>query len=193
MHARPPLLPHLAHRFEHYLTLERIHPSKTYSYRARGFFLLPVVEYTQHAPKCKNGESWMYVAIPERTSLYQLGSEERLYVGAQTQDRMFRGDGCKGSNYHHSEMRSGKGADNPIAFLNTGRSIEIHRIGEDSIRDQIASTEALAPLSVLLDQPITARRHVGWWLEQYLLLTEPGQWRWNTAMADRAVAAALAA
>jgi hypothetical protein len=187
--SRLPLpLPHLAGAFERYLTLHRVNPARTYSYAARGFSNLPVIDVTQHGPKCKSGESWMYVAAPEGASLYALGPTDRLYVGAQTQDRMFRGDGGGGANYHHAEMRAGNGKDTPVAFLQTGRGIEIHRASADAIRNRVEKTAELDPLVLLLRQPTTTKRHLGWWFEQYVLYREPGQWRWNTARADRVVA-----
>ncbi|MDO8313145.1 MAG: hypothetical protein Q7T25_14520 [Sideroxyarcus sp.] len=178
------ILRYLAPSFEHYLTLERVHPTRTYNYAARGYTGLPVIEATQHRPKCKIGESWLYVAAPAKARLDALASGDRLYVGAQTQDRMFRGDGMGGSNYHHAEMRAGNGIDNPISFLNAAQKIHIHRISADAIGAIVSKTPAMASLAKLLLQPRTARKHVGYWFEQYILFHEHAQWRWNTATAD---------
>lgn len=182
------LLPILAPRFEHYLTLHRVVPCSTYSYAARGFHDLPVIECTRHGQKCKTGESWMYLAIPAGARLAALGSDERLYVGAQTQDRMFRGDGLDGENYHHAEMRAGNGGDTPVSFLQAGRKIEIHRIAEPSIAIAVSQTPELAALRPLLSQPRQGQKHCGYWFEQYVLLTEPGRWRWNIQPAGSAIA-----
>jgi hypothetical protein len=181
------ILQYLAPSFEHYLTLERVHPTRTYSYAARGYTGLPVIEVTQHRPKCKIGESWLYVAAPATARLSTLGSGEKLYVGAQTQDRMFRGDGMGGSNYHHAEMRAGKGDDNPVSFLNTVGKISIHRISAEAIGVIVSRTPAMAPLAKLLLQPRTSRKHVGYWFEQYILSHEHSQWRWNTATAEKGI------
>lgn len=183
----PLLLPNLAGTFEPYITLHRVSLTRTYSYAARGVFDLPVNETTQHGPKCKSGESWMYVAIPEGASTESLEPDDCLYVGAQTQDRMFRGDGCSGLNYHHAEMRAGNGADNPVEYLRSGRRIQIHRAPADAIETRVEATPQLAPLRVLLHQPRTTKRHLAWWFEQYVLYREAGKWRWNTAPADKVI------
>ena len=181
------ILQYLAPSFEHYLTLEGVHPTRTYNYAARGYTGLPVIEVTQHRPKCKIGESWLYVAAPATARLGTLGSGEKLYVGAQTQDRMFRGDGMGGSNYHHAEMRAGNGNDNPISFLKAAQKIHIHRISAHAIGTAVSKTPALASLAKLLLQPRTTRKHVGYWFEQYILFHEHSQWRWNTAVADNGI------
>jgi hypothetical protein len=191
MSTLPFLLPHVASAFERYLTLQRAHPTRTYSYAARGFSNLPVIDVSQHGPKCRQGESWMYVAIPEGASIHSLAADERLYVGAQTQDRMFRGDECDGANYHHAEMRAGNGNDNPVAYLQSGRRVEIHRLSADAIRSRVEKVLELQQLVPLLRQPRTPRRHLAWWFEQYVLYREPKQWRWNSAGADKAVAEVL--
>ena len=98
----PHILPFVAKYAEHYLTLHRLHPTRTYNYLARKVENEPVIEVTRHAQKCRIGESWMYIAVPSGARLIDLGREEKLYVGAQTTDRMFRGDGLGGDNFHHA-------------------------------------------------------------------------------------------
>lgn len=166
--------------FEHYLSLHRVHPTKTYSYVAKDFHDMPVIEHTRYAPKCRNKESWVYVAIPATATLGVLAAGEHLYVGAQTQDRMFRGDNMDGENYHHAQMRSGNGSDNPISFLRSGREIAIHRAGAPALLATLVRDPALAHLAPLAQHATTGTRHLGWWFEQLLLYTKPGQWRWNT-------------
>lgn len=185
-------MPHLSPVAERYLTLLRVHPTKRYSYEKRGLRDLPVIEIDQHAPKCKQGESWLYFAVPASADLRALRPDERLYVGAQTQDRMFRGDGLNGSNYHHAEMRAGNGTDTPVDFLSVGHQIAIYRVSADRIADQVRRTPVLEPLTALLVQPRTPRKHLGWWFEQYILFAERGLWRWNTAMADRSLSSLFA-
>lgn len=191
MSTLPLLLPESADAFERYLILHRVHPHQTYSYKARGFVDLPVIEVTQCGEKCRQGESWIYVAVPLGASIGALGEDERLYVGAQTQDRMFRGDGCNGSNYHHAEMRAGNGQDNPVSFLRGGRSVEIYRAPADVLARKVEETPRLAPLAPLLRQPRTSKRHLGWWFEQYVLYLEPRAWRWNTSPAERVISQVL--
>src|SRR4051794_21650539 len=101
----------LASRFECYLTLEGVHPTDIYDYKTktRDFSGLSVIETTMHLPKCRAGESWLYVAVPTSANLATLSSKEKLYVGSQNGDRMFRGNGMKRRNFHHADMRSGNG------------------------------------------------------------------------------------
>jgi hypothetical protein len=182
------LIPFMASSFAKYITLEGLHPSRTYDYAKRGFSGLPVIDCTRHQPKCKQGESWLYVAISAGANFAELGKDEKLYVGSQTQDRMFRGDGLSGDNYHHAEMRRGNGADNPVNFLRAGRKIEIHRIAAEAIAAIVANTPELHFLSLLAQQPRTARSHLGYWFEQYMLWVEPPPlWRWNAAPANKAL------
>lgn len=185
------VLPFFAPSFERYLTLERVHPTRTYNYAKRGVFGLPVIELTQHGPKCKLGESWLYMAVPVNARIDGISKEDRLYVGAQTQDRMFRGDGVDSANYHHAEMREGNGSDNPVTHLRAGKGIDIYRIPAEKIAATVNGTPDLVGLVPLLNQPKTPRKHIGYWFEQYILYAEPGIWRWNTAIADKSIARIL--
>jgi hypothetical protein len=184
------LVSDLASSFEHYLTLERVDPTRTYDYPKHGYGF-PIIDVTRYGEKCKKGESWLYLAAPIEARLKCLAANEKLYVGAQTQDRMFRGSGQGGNNYHHNEMRKGNGTDNPISFLRSGQQAAIYRISAAAIERQVSSRSELAFLLPLLRQPRTPKRHVGWWFEQFILFEEPGTWRWNTDPADRAIVQAF--
>jgi hypothetical protein len=188
MKALPNLIAHIGPLAERYLTLLRVHPTKRYNYARRGFLDQPVIEVEQHGPKCKQGESWLYFATPTTASLTSLASHDRLYIGAQTQDRMFRGDGFDGNNYHHAEMRAGNGSDTPATFFSSGQQIAIYRVQSHRIATLVSENRALESLRILAEQPRTPKKHLGWWFEQYVLYSEPTQWRWNTACADKALA-----
>lgn len=183
----PSLTATVASVAERYLTLLRVHPHRTYDYAKRGFFGLPVIEVEMHGPKCRIGESWVYFAVSNQANPTALGAGDRLYVGAQTQDRMFRGDGMGGDNFHHAEMRAGRGDDNPVTMLKSGGKIAIFRARADRVADVIKNRPELQRLQVLAQQPRTPAKHLGWWFEQYILYSEPGQWRWNTALASREI------
>ena len=176
------LLALLSSYFEHYLTFDRVNPTETYNYAARRLYCLPVVDVTMRQPKCQRG-SWLYVATPENATLASLGAGEKLYVGSQTTDRMFRGDGLGGRNFHHAEMRAGNGEDNLISFLRSCGRVKLHRISAASIVRGISATSALYRLRPLLTQ---SRKHVGYWFEHFVLDAEKSEWRWNTAGADKA-------
>jgi hypothetical protein len=185
----PDLICAVAPVAERYLTLLRVHPTQTYNYTKRNFFNLPVIDVQLHGRKCAIGESWLYFAIPAGAAPSALRRDARLYVGAQTQDRMFRGDGLDGRNFHHAEMRAGNGEDTPEAFFRTGRQIAIYRVSAERIAKIVSENATLDPLRVLPAQPRSAKAHLGWWFEQYVLFSQPGHWRWNTAAADKSLPA----
>lgn len=167
----------LAQYFERYLTLVRVVPGRTYNYKARGFFDLPVIEHHRHAPKCAVGDEWTYVAIPTGADLRRLSREQRLYIGAQTSDRMFRGDDVREENFHHAEMRRGRDRDNLESFLNTEGPVDVYRLPMHRFRTQPVRDPLLQHLLTL---PTSSRQHLGYWAEQLLLLRS-GPWRWNVA------------
>lgn len=177
----------LAPYFERYITLEHVHPSQTYDYKARGFFGLPVIEVSMHKPKC-SPDSWLYVAVPADVSLSSLAQGQRLYVGSQTSDRMFRGDAMGGLNFHHAQMRAGNGDDNPVNYLRAGGRVTVHRVNATRIAAAFAEVPSLHRFRPLLAQ---TRMHVGYWLEQHVLMHELNDWRWNTAGADSSARAVL--
>lgn len=181
------LLPLLAKSLERYITLRRVVTGDTYDYAKRGMFRLPVIESQRHLPKCTLGESWLYVASPEGAPLDALRDEDRLYLGSQTQDRMFRGDRRGGDNFHHAEMRKGNGADNLVTYLQAGGSVVIHRVASSRIAEVVGARPETAFLRKLADQPRTKRSHPAYWFEQYILSVQAGQWRWNTASASATV------
>ena len=110
--------------------------------------------------------------------LEALAQHERLYVGSQTTDRMFRGDGMRGSNFHHAQMRAGNGADTPEAMLRSGQRIEIYRLDASSLKQEVADRPGLDAMRGLL---ANQTKHPGYWLEQFILHQEQGNWRWNTS------------
>lgn len=173
------IIRHLAPGFEVYLTLHCLHSSNTYSYAARKFFNLPVIEHTRHASKCKAGESWVYVAASSDASLDDLTSNQRLYIGAQTQDRMFRGDNLNDENFHHAEMRRGRGNDNLESYLKYSGEVKVYRIASVDAYRFAKSIHDLQSLYRLMQQPLPPRTHQAWWLEQYVLHYELPIWRWN--------------
>lgn len=179
------VLASLAPYFERYLTLERVHPTATYNYKARGFFNWPVIDVTMHRPKCTSG-SWLYVAAPTDAALSVLAADQKLYVGSQTGDRMFRGDDMGGRNFHHAQMRAGNGDDTPVNYLQSGRRVDLHRIGETSMRRALSETQSLAKVASAINS--MSKNHLGYWLEHVILALAPKQWRWNTAAADREAA-----
>ena len=170
---------------QRYITLKSVDPKRTYNYKARGFSNLPVVQHEIHAPKCAQGESWTYYVLPVGVKPNEAGEEHRLYVGAQTQDRMFRGDGLKGNNYHHAEMRAGKNGNNLVSYIRAHGSVVIYRVNAAKVVALINSNTGLSSLELLLQQPISSKKHMGWWLEQYMLYSQPNIWQWNSDPAGK--------
>ena len=131
-------------------------------------------------PKCKVS-SWLYIAVLAGANLPSLTRREKLYVGSQTVDRMFRGDGMGGQNFHHAAMRSGNGEDNLENILCYGEKVHIYLISGTSIAKAVEEVQYLGPFKPLLHQP---REHVGYWFEQFILYSEGKEWRWNKASAE---------
>lgn len=181
------IISRLSSRFERYLTLESVHAWATYDYRARGMHGLPVFVTTMHRPKCAGG-SWTYIALAGDANPAALRPGERLYVGSQTVDRMFRGDGMRGTNFHHAQMRAGRGSDTPEALLREGQAIEILRLNALEFARTMSGRCDLAGLQQLMHLPA---KHPGYWLEQFILHHEQRQWRWNTAPAASEVSRLL--
>lgn len=183
----PDLLPFVAKHAEHYLTIHRVDATETYNYRVPEFVEVQVVDHSRHAKKCGKGETWMYIAVPRGANLTSLRKEQKLYVGSQTSDRMFRGDGPRVENFHHAQMRKGKGSSNLISFLQTGNEVDIYRFAGAAMRETVSSVNALNQLSALIQQPLPPRTHLSWWFEQYVLHKELDQWQWNRKGADAVV------
>lgn len=189
----PDLIPFVAKYAEHYLTLHRVHATHTYNYVAKDFYNNPVIEVSRHAKKCSAGETWMYVAVAGGSKLDNLSREEKLYVGAQTSDRMFRGDKPKVENFHHAQMRKGKGPNNLISFLRSGKEVEVYRFSGSRMRETINSIYEFQLLSMLIRQPLPPRAHLSWWFEQYVLHRELEHWQWNTKGAEKIIQKFLSA
>ncbi|PPE68786.1 hypothetical protein C1702_15005 [Caldimonas thermodepolymerans] len=129
-----------------------------------------------------------YVAVPTDARLDRLAPHERLYIGTQTQDLMFRGDGLAGDNFHHADMRRGRGADNLEAYLRHDGEVKVYRIATIDIHALAKADPELHLLHLLMQQPLPRRAHQGWWLEQYVLHHEHPSWRWNQQGAASSVA-----
>lgn len=128
------------------------------------------------------GQSWLYVAVKHGANLAHLASGERLYVGSQTLDRMFRADVARGiHNFHHREMRSGCGDDNLESFLAAGGQADILIASADALREIFEHNPALVAIMPALTALTARGKHLAHWIEQHVLMVEAGQWRWNKA------------
>lgn len=166
----------IAPYFQHYIHISRVHPTATYNYLAREAIGLPVFETKLLLPKARDGESRTYIAVAGGANPTSLKPGERLYVGCETADRMFRGDGTSGTNFHHGNMRSGKGGDDPVKLLRAGGTIDIYCLDARSLAKRTGLTSALASIVRIMNTP---GKHPGYWLEQLILHQEFEQWRWN--------------
>jgi hypothetical protein len=167
--------------FDRYITINCLVPNEYYDYVKRRMNKLPVVDCTIHLSKCNPG-SWLYVAVNAETDLSNLKSDDKLYVGSQTQDRMFRGDGLKSKNFHHAEMRAGREGQNLIIYLEAGNQVIIYRMPCSKMSEAVREIEGLNRFIPLLNQP---KKHVGYWFEQLILKYEPNTWKWNIAGVER--------
>ena len=181
----------LSSYFQPYLSVSGIRAGQTYNYAARGMFDLPIFDLVMHRPKTPNG-AWTYLAVPAGSSLTALKENERLYVGCQTSDRMFRGDfdkELKGKNFHHCQMRTGRNGDNAETYLKSGMQFDIFVLDAKNLIFKIRNDSSLSHLTKLMSQP---ENHPGYWLEQFILATQPGRWRWNQKGAESRVLSLVA-
>lgn len=166
----------LAKYFQPYITITGLAEGKTYTYMARSPNRWPVVSLIMHRPKCRPG-SWLYIAIDGDTNPSSLQEGQRLYIGSQIQDRMFRGDGLKGNNFHHREMRSGNGEHNLISYLQSGKSVKLFVIPIELLVQIPNKEEGLRHYASLIAHPAG---HPGYWFEQVILREDKHRWAWNT-------------
>jgi len=174
----------LSRYFQKYITITGL-TGETYTYKARSDKNYPVVDYVLHKEKCKLG-SWLYIAVDGNSDLNNLDNAQKLYVGSQTQDRMFRGDGLKGKNFHHLEMRKGFGQNNLEEYLQKGRTVEIYIISKGVLERGAAEAPELEHIAPILadDSLRKYANHPAYWYEQIILSEEKRSWSWNEKGAD---------
>jgi hypothetical protein len=115
---------------------------------------------------------------------------DKLYVGAQTSDRMFRGDNCEVENFHHDQMRCDGKERGLVPYLRTsGREVEIFRASAASLLRVIRAE----PSARWLDR-LSGHHHFGELVESLVLYLErPVQtWKWNKKGPNKAHLCALA-
>jgi hypothetical protein len=170
-----------------YLTLTGLVPGGQYTYAKRtGPKLWPAIATVFHTPDRKKlpKGSWLYVATDNPAGPAG-GGFQPLYVGSQTMDRMFRGDGMGGLNFHHAQMRNERGRYTLAEHLDAGKRAYVHVISGDELVRLAHTREDWAPW-----RPLTAQltKHVGYWFEQAILVeTVKGSsspWAFNCAPAD---------
>lgn len=153
---------------------------RTYTYRARyGDQPWPVVDLVMHRPKISGG-SWLYVATDSEAG--PIRKCNLLYVGSQTVDRMFRGDGMDGRNFHHEQMRNASSPMNMVRYLREGGKVHIHVISGPELASLAHSQPDWGDLRPLVAQP---SKHLGYWFEQAILMETKNHWIWNTNGPDR--------
>lgn len=175
----------LSKYFKEYITINGL-TGATYTYAVRSDKRWPVVSCYMHMAKCKPS-SWLYIAIDANADMNNLNESDMLYIGSQTQDRMFRGDGLKGNNFHHQEMRNGKGGSNLESYLANGSSVKIYVL-DKSFLERITNTDNfLIKYKPILDSKEINKKvgHAGYWYEQIILSENRDSWSWNCKGADR--------
>jgi hypothetical protein len=182
----------LAKHFTPYISVTGLVENQTYPYREseKGFpnERFPIVSLVLHLEKCKGkGKSWLYIAVDEDADLSTLDDKQQLYVGSQTEDRMFRGAGLKGKNFHHNEMRKGNGEQNLINYLQSEKKVKIYVIAGSKLSSLVEQLEDFKGLPPLINRPSfnSKENHPGFWFEQLILRESSTQWAWNTNGADK--------
>lgn len=182
--------------FKPYITIRGLVPGQTYRYAKReksGPVFHPVVDIFMHSPK-SNKHSIVYMAVKAGAQVSNLTPGEKLYVGSQSgADRMFRGDSFDVAlNFHHKEMRKGRGQANLIRYLEGGGKVDIYAAQAPDLCAYTAATPQLESLSMLLRGDIAFtekthlkyQHHAGYWIEQLILREENESWAWNTKGVD---------
>lgn len=157
---------------------------QSYTYRKRfGEKQFPVVAHTMHLKKGGVG-AMMYLAVAAGADLLALKDGQRLYVGSQSGvDRMFRGDGLKGRNFHHAQMREGNGGHGLERYLAGGGAVDVYAIASEKLIKLTATSVRMRNLGPMARGEVTlprGRDYAGYWFEQLVLREEHRQWAWNT-------------
>ena len=177
----------LSRYFQRYITITGF-TGETYTYVARSRDKknpekYPVLDCQLHREKCKPG-SWLYIAVEGNSDLINLDNAQKLYVGSQKKDRMFRGDGLNGVNFHHREMRKGNGQNNLEEYLQKGGTVDIYIISKDVLERAARESPELKYIAqILADDKLKEDKSVdfpGYWYEQTILYEEKSSWSWNT-------------
>jgi len=186
--------------FERYITIHGLDGNRTYDYVTdkRNFRGCAVVRFTRHARKCCADESWLYVALAANAIPATLTDQDKLYIGSQTQDRMFRAGVDGSENFHHAQMRCARKV-NGVSRDGETRGLVAHlRAGGGEVEIFRASREAL--LRVIRTDPrlgwlkaFCGQEHFGKVLESLVLYLEPPHevWQWNTKGPDKQLAREL--
>lgn len=174
------------------ISITGIVADKTYDYGARKLFDLPVVDHELLRPRDKS-ESIIYMAVDLNIDVHEVTPEDLLYVGSEAagSSRMFRGDGLRGRNFHHKEMRSGRAGKNLVQHLVENGPVMVLSASGDLAVEQLASNPLLDGYGVYYQHILEAnasksRKGIGhgYALEQLILLKDGQVWDWNSKGAD---------
>lgn len=182
----------LAPLMKPYVTLIEVDDgAKPYNYEKRQMFGLPIIRHRMHLDKIR-GDSIIYMALPNEVDRRSITKNDLLYVGSQSgSDRMFRGDGLSGLNFHHAEMRKGRGYKNLLTHLNDRGSVTIFYAKGVLIAEQLSTHSFFQGYSDYLRAIAESQRDKrnkkmghGFAIEQMLLIKEGACWQWNTKGAE---------
>lgn len=177
------LIATLASHLTPYITISGL-AGHTYTYRKRfGDRQFPVMAHTMHQRKGAPG-AMLYVAVAAEADLHQLKQGQKLYVGSQgSVDRMFRGDGLNGGNFHHAQMREGNHGQGLETHVACGGKVVIYAISSSKLAELADSIPQLRKFKQLASGEVAlsrGRNHAGFWAEQTILRDELAQWAWNS-------------
>jgi len=168
----------LSRKFKKYITIKGF-TGEEYTYKKRSDKNYRVVDIELHKEKCKPG-SWLYIAVEGNSDVIDLDDSQKLYVGSQTKDRMFRGDNLDGKNFHHEQIREVNGQNILEEYLEIGGTVDIFIIGKDILEELAAQVTELQFVSAILaDASLKRTDQPGWWYEQIILSEEKESWSWN--------------
>lgn len=157
---------------------------KTYLYKVRTQEQKhPVVDHRMFERKASAG-SMVYFAVDSEANLHNLKPGEKLYVGSQSSsDRMFRGDGMNGENFHHAQMREGNAGEGLLTYLAKGRKVTIYRVSSLDLKRLVETQSSMSRYQPMVNGQLALSRGrdlAGYWFEQLILREEKSEWAWNT-------------
>lgn len=170
--------------FDKYIELHEF-TGDTYTYKARSVKPFREIRSTFYQTKSQ-AKNIVYIALDSNADINNLQDKDKLYIGSQTVDRMHRGDGKGGKNFHHKEMRTGNGSENLENYLKQGNSVTVYILDKAKIESITQNDPDLIHLHEYVRNNSNPKKigYYGYWIEQLILHEEGQNWSWNKKGAE---------
>lgn len=168
-----------------------------YTYKKKfGERRFPAVEIRMRTAKGSFG-AMLYIAVEAGSDLSNLAPGQKLYVGSSSaKDRMFRGDGFDGKNFHHEQMRTGNKDRNLERHIALGGQVDVYAASAAQLATLADTSERFKGMLPMARGEVAlsrGRNHAGYWFEQLILRDQGSDWAWNSQGAHADAAAQLRA